>query len=79
MDKKIAEIIVKACHANGYEAEIYEGYSGRGMYGEETVGVTVDNKSELIESIINDSELFDGLSFAGGLRHDSLGLGIIIY
>ena len=79
MDKEIAKVIVKACHANGYEAEIYEGYSGRGMYGKETTGVTANSKSELIESIINDSELFDGLSFVGGLRHDSLGLGIVIY
>ena len=49
------------------------------MYGEETTGVSLDSPTLLIESIINESDLFKGLEFAGGLRTDSLGLGIIIY
>lgn len=79
MDNKIAEAIVNACHSSGYEAELHEGYSGKFMYGEETTGVSLDSPTLLIESIINESDLFKGLEFAGGLRTDSLGLGIIIY
>ena len=78
MDKQVAKRIVDACKNQGHNADIYEGYSGRCMYGEETVGVTVDNKSELIQSIINESELFDGLNI-NELRSDSMGLETIIY
>ena len=78
MDKKIAETIVDACNNQGYDADINEGYSGRFMYGKETFGVTVDSMSVLVQSIINESDLFEDLNI-NELRNDSMGLGIVIY
>lgn len=78
MDKKVAEAIVDACYNQGYDADIYEGYSGRFMYGKETTGVTVDSISVVVQSVINESELFEDLNI-NELRNDSMGLGIIIY
>ena len=43
MDKQVAKRIVDACRSQGHNADIYEGYSGRGMYGSETTGVTADS------------------------------------
>ena len=78
MDKQVAKRIVDACENQGYDADIYEGYSGRGMYGSETTGVTADSKSVIIQSIINESKLFDDLNISE-LRSDSMGLETIIY
>jgi len=78
MDKQVAKRIVDACRNQGHNADIYEGYSGRGMYGSETTGVTADSKSVIIQSIINESKLFDDLNISE-LRSDSMGLETIIY
>ena len=78
MDKQVAKRIVDACRSQGHNADIYEGYSGRGMYGSETTGVTADSKSIIIQSIINESKLFDDLNISE-LRSDSMGLETIIY
>ena len=34
MDAKIVKLLVDAADANGIKATHYEGYSGRGMFGE---------------------------------------------
>ena len=63
------------------EGEVYEGYSGRGMCGEETSGVESEESDAYI--MLN---LWRRLHEAGAapppprnLRRDSLGRGTIIY
>ena len=39
MTKQQAKNLIKRIEDNGGEANLYEGYSGRGMFGEQTYGV----------------------------------------
>ena len=49
MDVKVAQKIVGILDNMGVEAEIYEDYSGRGMYGKTTTGIVCDaGKSAMI-------------------------------
>ena len=41
MTKKQAKAVIKRIEDKGGEAKLYEGYSGRGMFGRETFGVVV--------------------------------------
>jgi len=41
MTKAQAKRVIKRIEDKGGEARIYEGYSGRGMYGRNTTGVVV--------------------------------------
>ena len=52
MKKELAEKIVEAMEVEGEFAEVYEGYSGRRMYGKETYGVECESESALITAII---------------------------
>lgn len=91
MEKEIAELLVDT----GYGLEIYEEYSGRGMYGKTTTAVTCDNVSQFMESV---GEAFmDMIYEAAGdddyntekaeelakvlynLQQDNLGMGVVIY
>ena len=60
----------------GYEAELYEGYSGRGMYGNTTTGVTTDASPGTMESMEEDMENAD---IDPSFRRDSMGLDYIYY
>lgn len=51
MKQEIAELIVE----NGYDMELYEDYSGRGMFGDTTTGVVCDNLNVFLASV---SEIF---------------------
>ena len=73
--------------ANNSEGEAYFGYSGRGMYGAECVGITLDSTTHLVrlgglirEAFENDEidvHLYDELTENGSL--DDMGRSIIIY
>ena len=86
MNKDLALAIVDAINNNGGDANIYEDYSGRGMYGQPTTGVVVES-GDIIASIINHSDLFTGQEYCPGeplyhirsIREDSLGLATIYY
>ena len=77
-----AQILQDAAEAACWDDEgrIYIGYSGRGMYGDECVGVTLDSMSRLyafaLEFASRDAELAD---LMGSPRTDDLGLGMIAY
>ena len=43
MDLEQAERIVAKMKMEGIDAEIYENYSGRGMYGDKCIGIVTDN------------------------------------
>lgn len=60
----------------GYEAELYENYSGRAMYGKTTTGVTTDANPGTMESLEDEMEECE---IETGFRHDSMGLDFIYY
>jgi hypothetical protein len=55
MDKKLAETLKNMMENNGEEAEIYEDYSGRAMYGKTTTGLVIDHAALLLTVIIADA------------------------
>jgi len=82
MNKALANVIAEAV-----DGDIYENYSGRGMYGNTTTGVTFDGRPEdlcaalvnisgEIEELKKDGELDDEV---GSLHFDSLGMDTIVY
>jgi tRNA(Ile2) C34 agmatinyltransferase TiaS len=79
MLKKAAEIITN------YSGEIYEDYSGRGMFGETTTAITFDSNLEFYEAIadvmVNEEQEQREMvaDFLRNIQKDSLGNGIIIY
>ena len=48
MKKEIAELLV-----DGFILKLHENYSGRGMYGENTAGISCDNMRQFMEAIGN--------------------------
>jgi len=79
MIKEAAKIITN------YNGEIYEDYSGRGMFNETTTAITFDSMSDFNEAIAdvmvaedqNEREIV--ADFLRNYREDSLGKGIIVY
>lgn len=82
MKKELAEAICNACNC-----EIYEDYSGRGMYGDTTTGIVVKSEISLITDILRNlrdiSEQLDEANIKSidirNLCIDSLGHDVIIY
>jgi len=82
MDAKLAETL-----ADFVDAEIYEDYSGRGMFGKTTTGLVVDNITELLAAVINNADLLveqddeypEALFSINGFRVDSMGTQTIVY
>lgn len=79
MEKQAAEIITS------YNGEIYEEYSGRGMFGKTTTGVKIENQEDffnIIADILEDGDDEEREEVAKAMRKlkwDSLGLGLIFY
>ncbi len=59
------------------DGEIYRGYSGRNMYGEECVGVVLEEMSDLFRfaGLLDD----DLVKLLGSPRWDNMGLQYIAY
>ncbi len=49
MKLETANTIKKAAEMAGIEIEVYEGYSGRGMYGRKTTGLS-GSKSDIVKA-----------------------------
>ena len=93
MDLELAETLVQVLEDEGIEASLRESYSGRGMYGKETVGVVLDGDvGDILRAVINNATCFiqeesEPVEFfdlserfsIGNLRQDSMGLGVIVY
>ncbi len=80
MNQEAAQALVDA----NYELELYEGYSGRGMFGKETTGVTGSQSDydEAIATIMEDGEEEERSEVAKalrGVRTDNMGRDIIWY
>ena len=52
MTIQLANFLKNALEYDGKEAEIRERYSGRGMFGRETVGIVFSSPTILLESIL---------------------------
>ncbi len=85
MKDSVAHAIVEA--GNG-EVEIYENYSGRGMFGKCTTAITCDQSQQVFAlaravrnaTRDNDEKLVEELlDFSQSMKSDSLGLGMIYY
>lgn len=83
MTKEVAELL------NNYGGEIYDHYSGRGMYGKETVGIVFDTEFDFynalagcISDAAEDIDIGDLAFITDALRKlksDNMGTGIIYY
>lgn len=51
MDKPVADAIIAAADAIGLEMSIRESYSGRGMYGKDTVAVIYEDTNDLLKAV----------------------------
>lgn len=86
MEKRVAEFLVELLEDGGKEASLYEGYSGRGMYGKETTGVVLGSFSDLVEAmwagaprLAEAIERGDLPEYIDGFAKDSMGYDTIIY
>jgi len=52
MTKELAEFLALAAQENDQEVKIYKNYSGRGMFGRTTYGVTCDSASSLLSAVL---------------------------
>lgn len=84
-----AKLLIEAAESEDIEAELTEGYSGRGMYGETTIAVEVTGDRDTFTLIIGRATALCGeqgsdtdkfLAQVRKLRTDSMGRdGIVIY
>ena len=72
MTEQEARDAVKKLIAADIESEVYENYSGRGMYGRETTGVVV-------RSAWKTSSAMETCSVLKEMARDGLGMGTIFY
>ena len=72
-----AERIVSNLQGKGYEATVYEDYSGRCMYGETCVGIS--GERDMASEIAYEWAQEDYPKKDMPIREDSLGLGSIYY
>ena len=94
MTKELAEFLKEASENAGNECEIYETYSGRGMFGRTTCGVVVDSVGQLLSDVLGyvsecigeDDEgnpvHWDGGKFpdeVGEFRTDNMAMQTIVY
>jgi len=71
-----AQKLMNFLQDNGYEANLYENYSGRYMYGRTTTGVTTDANPGAIEYMEEDMKNAD---IDSDFSRDSMGLDYIYY
>ena len=94
MKKELADFILNACNNADtfFECEgmpeIYENYSGRGMFGKKTTGIVCNNVMPVMAAVVcefRDLEVDDWIDFefdAEDIRHikiDSVGNQTILY
>ena len=59
--------------------EVYEDYSGRGMFGKTCLGITVENLEKSIFKLGKESADYDFSKELANFQTDSLGRSFIIY
>lgn len=80
LTEKELELIQEVAGFNGIELRVYEDYCGRGMYGETTTGLVVNNDREfkelMVEVAAEDNDLGRKLTRA---KSDNLAFQYIYY
>ncbi len=90
MDQELAETLVQVCENDGLDVSLRESYSGRCMYGKDTVGVVLNegDVTDILKAVINqatefvkddDEEYLEEIFSCNGFKLDSMGKGIILY
>jgi hypothetical protein len=88
MELRTAQTLVDLIENNGEEAELHEDYSGRGMYGDTTSGIVLDDPSQILAAICRivgeggriDNDLKEmAEDLESGFRTDSMGMQTICY
>lgn len=84
MTRELAEVICTIIIDEGEDAELYEKYSGRGMFGHHTIGITTNLTLSRVFGLIicNAEKLCDNgesMFVAEDLSQDQLGMDYIIY
>ena len=88
MKEATAKFLTQLFEDIGESAEFRDDYSGRGWTGKTTCAVDVDNVSHLVGALanfalmeieLNDDEREALEELREGLRHDSMGFGIVLY
>lgn len=83
MEKQVAELL-----ANVSGGEVREDYSGRGMCGRSTCGVTILSAGDMLGAILNDAKYVsevvedledEGIKIPEGFAMDSMGMDTIVY
>lgn len=76
MQKNTAIDLMDFLQSEGFDAELYEDYSGRGMYGRTTTGITTNASFGEMESMEEEMEL---AGIDPSFSKDSMGLDYIYY
>jgi hypothetical protein len=88
---KIFETAVEMMNECGHDAEVYENYSGRSMYGKTTTGIVSDAAGpvisyfiitaalEIYEDELENYQIMDEVFEIIPKRYDSMGLSTIYY
>lgn len=85
MTRELAEVLVLCLEKCDIECEILPDYSGKGMFGDKTIGIAGEfTLADVLSVVIHNAELLvndDGESMFIGenLSQDNLGKGYIIY
>ena len=87
MNKQLANKLIEASNDLGADAKLYEEYSGRGMYGETTCGVSFRDTRDMFCCIAyvagefepGSCEVEDMQDDLSSLRVDEMGRGTIYY
>jgi hypothetical protein len=76
MDRNSAIDLKDFLHDRGYEADLYDDYSGRSMYGSETTGVTTDARPSDMDEM---EEAMEEAEIEPPFRKDNMGMDYIYY
>ena len=73
-----AQYVANRLEEEGYEGDVREDYSGRGMYGKTAVAICTDAPGTLIGMFVGEYNA-QGFDARPPTRTDSMGLGRVFY
>ena len=82
---KVADLIRKFCEENSEQYSIYEGYSGRFMFGSRCIGIVVKHGYSYVDMLVKLTQYLDKSEYKDetleleGVSVDELGLDTIVY
>ena len=81
---KLARVLCELVKCHGYDSNLIEDYSGRAMYGNQTVAVVVPSVHVVLEAVLSEPDAVlddngDPLFDAHSLKYDQFGKGWVIY